>query len=35
MDVMLEIKDKEKSALKALRVAGTDPRLDTGTRTNL
>ena len=30
MDVMLEIKDKEKSTQKALRVAGTDPRLVTG-----
>jgi UV DNA damage endonuclease len=27
MDVMLEIKDKEKSALEAIRIAGTDPRL--------
>jgi UV DNA damage endonuclease len=34
MDVMLEIKDKEKSALQALRIAGTDPRLVTGTRKN-
>ena len=34
MDVMLEIKDKEKSALQALRIAGPDPRLVTGTRKN-
>jgi UV DNA damage endonuclease len=35
VDVMLEIKDKEKSALEALRIAGTDPRLVTGTRRTL
>ncbi len=35
MDVMLEIKDKEKSALEALQIAGTDPRLVTCTRNTL
>jgi UV DNA damage endonuclease len=29
-DLMLEIKDKERSALAALRAAGADPRLETG-----
>jgi hypothetical protein len=35
MDVMLEIKHKEKSALDALRIVGTDPRRVTGTRNDL
>jgi hypothetical protein len=30
MDIMLEIKDKERSALEALMIAGDDPRLISG-----
>ena len=30
MDIMLEIKDKEKSAREAIRIAAGDPRLYTG-----